>query len=170
MSSQRADVSGIVVFRLTGQGFGLPVERVREVVPVAWLDTPPHLSSMVEGVLNLGGQAVPVLRLDRLLGLEPGRYGVDASILVMRPQGDGGALGLLVEHVDGVRRREDLSALGLPADQSFNECLAEVLEAEGRALNLLNWDRILLEQERVRLAEFRQRAQDRLDTLAGDGP
>jgi purine-binding chemotaxis protein CheW len=170
MSSHRADVSGIVVFRLGGQGFGLPVEVVREVVPVAWLDRPPHLSSMVEGVLNLGGQAVPVLRLDRLLGLEAGRHGLDASILVMRPRDGEGVLGLLVDHVDGVRRREDLSPLGLPAGQTFNDCLAEVLEGEGRSVSLLAWDRVLLEQERVRLAEFQQRAQERLTELADAGP
>ena len=60
MAPKPGSVSGIAVFRLVGQGFGLPVEDVREVVPVAWLDRPPHLSSMVEGILNLGGQAVPV--------------------------------------------------------------------------------------------------------------
>lgn len=170
MSSQRTDISGIVVFRLGGQGFGLPVEDVREVVPVAWLDRPPHLSAMVEGVLNLGGQAIPVLRLDRLLGLEDGRYGLDASILVMRALEREGTLGLLVEHVDGVRRLEDLSPLGLPPGQSFNDCLAEVLEGEGRTFGLLAWERILLEQERARLAEFQQRVQDRLTELADAGP
>ncbi|EME69361.1 chemotaxis signal transduction protein [Paramagnetospirillum caucaseum] len=166
-----ANISGVVMFHLAGQGFGLPVEEVREVVPVAWLDRPPNLSAMVEGILNLGGQAVPVLRLARLLGLPAGApYGLDASILVMRPRAAEGGLGLLVEHVDGVREIGDFTVMGLPAGQSFNDCLAEVLERDGRALNLLDWDRILLEQERERLAEFQVRAQARLAELTDSGP
>lgn len=171
MASPVADISGIVVFRMGTQLFGLRVEQVREVVPVAWLDRPPHMSSLVEGVLNLGGEAIPVLRLDRLLGLDAGTFGLDASILIMRPQaGQDGAgqasLALLVEHVDGVRELEDFRAMGLPAGQSFNDCLMDVLERDGRMVNMLSWKRILLEQEARNLAEFQSRAQARLDELA----
>ncbi len=169
MAPKPGSVSGVAVFRLVGQGFGLPVEDVREVVPVAWLDRPPHLSFMVEGILNLGGQAVPVLRLDRLLGLEDGCYGLDASILIMRPRPEGGTFGLLVEHVDSVREMSAFAAMGLPPGQSFNDCLVEVLERDGKAVNLLAWDRILLEQERERLVEFQDRAQARLAELAESG-
>ncbi|BAE50766.1 chemotaxis protein CheW [Paramagnetospirillum magneticum] len=170
MAPSSGDISGVVVFRLAGGDFGLPVETVREVVPVAWLDHPPHLSAMVEGVLNLGGQAVPVLRLARLLGIEGGQYGLDASILVMRPRQDEGMLGLLVEHVDGVRDMGEFSIMGLAARQSFNDCLVDVLGRDGRVVNLLAWDRILLEQERSRLAEFQVRSQARLDELTAYGP
>ncbi|WP_237051400.1 chemotaxis protein CheW [Magnetospirillum sp. ME-1] len=165
-----ADASAIVMFRLTGQCFGLPVEEVREVVPLAWLDRPPHLPAIVEGILNLGGQAVPVLRLDRLLGMEGGHYGMDASILIMRPRSESGVVGLLVEHVDGVRDAGDFAAMDLPPGQSFNDCLAEVLERDGRSVNLLAWDRVLLSQERAALSEFQVRTQQRLDALTEFGP
>lgn len=170
MAPNPADASGIVMFRLAGQGFGLRVDDVREVVPLAWLDRPPHLPAMVEGILNLGGQAVPILRLDRLMGMEVGRYGMDASILIMRPRSESGMLGLLVEHVDGVREVGDFTAMDLPAGQSFNDCLAEVLERDGRSVNLLAWDRILLQQERAALDEFQARTQQRLDALTEFGP
>ncbi|WP_068437756.1 chemotaxis protein CheW [Magnetospirillum sp. XM-1] len=170
MAPRPADVSGIVMFRLAGQGFGLPVDDVREVVPLAWLDRPPHLPAMIEGILNLGGQAVPVLRLDRLLGVEGSHYGMDASILIMRPRPGGGVLGLLVEHVDGVREFGDFTAMDLPPGQSFNDCLAEVVERDGRSMNLLAWDRILLSQEQAALAEFQARTQQRLDALTEFGP
>jgi purine-binding chemotaxis protein CheW len=170
MAPPAGEISGVVVFRLAGCDFGLPVEVVREVVPVAWLDHPPHLSAMVEGVLNLGGQAVPVLRLARILGLEAGQYGLDASILIMRPRDGDGLLGLLVEHVDGVRRMGDFSPMGLAPGQSFNDCLIEVLDRGGQPVNLLAWDRVLLEQERSRLAEFQARSQARLDELTAAGP
>lgn len=170
MAPKPSDASGIVMFRLAGQGFGLPVDDVREVVPLAWLDRPPHLPSVVEGILNLGGHAVPVLRLDRLLGMADGRYGLDASILVMRPRPGTDVLGLLVEHVDGVREAGDFAAMDLAPGHSFNDCLAEVLERDGRSLGLLAWDRVLLQQERSALTEFQARTQQRLDALTEFGP
>ncbi|HSV30141.1 MAG TPA: chemotaxis protein CheW, partial [Candidatus Omnitrophota bacterium] len=104
MGGARAtELDSVVIFRLGGEAFGMPVEAVREVVPIAWLAKPPQLPSLVEGILNLGGIAVPVLKLDQVLGLAGARYGLDASILIMK--GDA-PLGLLVEHVDGVRRLE----------------------------------------------------------------
>ena len=165
------DLSGVIAFRLCGQGFGLPVDRVREVVPIAWLDRPPHLPSLVQGILNLGGQAVPVLRLDRLLGLGDGAFGLDASILVMRP-GDGASapLGLLVEHVDAVRPAEAFSPMGMAPEQSFNGCLADALERDGQVVHLLSWERLLLAQERERLNEFQAMAQARLADMAEPHP
>ena len=158
-----SDLSGVITFRLCGHAFGLPVSSVREVVPVAWLDRPPHMPSLVQGVLNLGGQAVPVLRLDKLLGLGDGRYGMDASILVMRESDR--PLGLLVEHVDGVRAADDFTAMGLSEKGSFNGCLSDHLERDGKVLQLLSWRNILLVEERQRLTEFQALAQSRLAEL-----
>ncbi|OAN53710.1 chemotaxis protein [Paramagnetospirillum marisnigri] len=166
MSGQNvASLSGIITFRLCEQVFGVPVHSVREVVPLAWLDRPPQLPSLVHGVLNLGGRAVAVLRLDRLLGLGDGRYDLDASILIMRDDGAGRGLGLLVEHVDGVRSAELFSPMGDAGQDSFNGCVSEHLDLQGQAVRLLSWDRLLLEEERRRLTEFQAQAQDRLALL-----
>lgn len=163
---ESGDIVGVITFRLCGQSFGLPVGTVREVVPIAWLDRPPHMPSMVQGVLNLGGQAVPVLRLDKLLGLQDATYGLDASILIMRDdQTTGRPLGLLVEHVDGVRSPDDFTTLGFADRQSFNACLADQLERDGKVIQLLSWRNILLVEERRRLADFQAMAQARLADL-----
>jgi purine-binding chemotaxis protein CheW len=167
----QSGLHGLVVFRLAGQGFALPVEAVAEVVPIAELGRPPQMPAAVEGILNLAGRAVPVLRLDRLLGMADGRYGLAASILVMR-----GArpVGLLVEHVDGVRNVGDLQFLPVAAADSFNGCVVAELVAEpvGSAAlwHLLSWDRLLLEEERRRLGDFAAREQERLAESWGAAP
>lgn len=167
MSGQAsADLVGVITFRLCGRSFGLPVGAVREVVPIAWLDRPPRMPSLVQGVLNLGGRAVPVLRLDKLLGLGDGSYALDASILVMRHADETGqTLGLLVEHVDGVRPADQFSPMGLSDRTSFNACLSDQLERDGAVVQLLSWDNILLAEERRRLADFQVQAQARLEDL-----
>ena len=166
-----ADLVGVITFRLCGQSFGLPVGTVREVVPIAWLDRPPRMPSLVQGILNLGGRAVPVLRLDKALGLRDGTYGLDASILIMRDDHEAGRpLGLLVEHVDGVRAIEDFTAMGFVDRTSFNACLTEQLERDGTVVQLLSWRNILLVEERQRLAEFQGLAQARLADLGAAAP
>ncbi|MDO8606663.1 MAG: chemotaxis protein CheW [Phaeospirillum sp.] len=158
---------GVITFRLCGKSFGLPVGTVREVVPIAWLDRPPHMPSMVQGILNLGGQAVPVLLLDKLLGLDGAVYGLDASILIMRDDHEAGRpLGLLVEHVDGVRAVEDFTTMGFADRHSFNGCLSDQLERDGKVVSLLAWQKILLVEERERVADFQALAQARLADLS----
>lgn len=167
MSGQsNVDLVGVITFRLCGRSFGLPVGTVREVVPIAWLDRPPQMPGMVQGVLNLGGQAVPVLRLDKLLGLEDGVYGLDASILIMREdQAAGRSLGLLVEHVDGVLAADRFTTMGFSDRGSFNACLSDQLDCDGKVVQLLSWRNILLVEERQRLADFQAMAQARMAEL-----
>ncbi|MGE5504271.1 MAG: chemotaxis protein CheW [Actinomycetota bacterium] len=154
---------GLVMFRTAAAAFALPVEDVREVVPVARLSAPPQMSSVVEGILNLAGVAVPVLRLDRLLGLSDARFGLDASILIMRGEP---TFGLLVEHVDGVRDASTFAIMAVAEGASFNGCLVAELEHGGLRAHLLSWARLLLAEERVRMAEFQAQAQARLAEAA----
>ncbi|HLO75180.1 MAG TPA: chemotaxis protein CheW [Magnetospirillum sp.] len=156
-----------MIFRLSGQQFGLPVEDVREVVPYAWLSQAPKMPSFVQGVLNLGGVAVPVLRLDNLLGMPPTPIGLDASILIMK--GPRSPLGLLVEHVDGVRSRHDFQYAPLEDRHSFQGCLAGQLHGPFGAIHLVSWRKVLIEEEGRRLEQFQESAQQRLMELADGG-
>ena len=157
---------GMVVFRLGGQLFVLPVDDVGEVVPIAWLSKPPGMPPTVEGILNLAGTAVPVLRLDRLLGLPEVTYRIDASILIMR--GDETA-GLLVEHVEGVRPAAAFKVMPVKDRVSFNGCLSAELDRDGETIHMLSWPRLLLAEEKAFLAAFLARAQARLAEMEDAG-
>ena len=163
----QSGLHGLVAFRLGGLAFAVPVEAVAEVVPIARLGRPPHMPAAVEGILNLAGRAVPVLRLDRLLGLADGRYGLNASILVMRGSRP---VGLLVEHVDAVVNAGDLQVLPVAAAESFNGCVIAELAHGAGVRHLLSWDHLLLEEERRRLGEFAAREQERLAESWGAQP
>ncbi len=160
-------VDGIVVFRLGERDFALPAADVREVVPFAWLSRPLQMPSAVEGVLNLGGDAVPVLRLDRLLALPDGGAGLDSSILIMRGRP---LLGLLVDRVDFVRRGCEVTVAPLEEERSFNGCVTASVAFGGDALPLLSWPRLLVAEERMRLGEFQARAQARIDDVTEPAP
>lgn len=165
MGADGDDLHSVVIFRLGGQLFAIPVVEVREVVPYAWLARPPRMPAFVQGVLNLGGAAVPVLRLDHLLGLPPAAsIGLDASILIMRS--DGAPLGLLVEHVEGVRAASAFEYTALDDHHSFQGCVSGQLHGPSGSVHLVSWRQVLLEEEERRLDQFRRDAEQRLAELA----
>lgn len=162
------ELHSLVIFRMGGQVFAVAVEAVSEVVPFAWLSTPPRMPAFVQGILNLGGAAIPVLRLDRLLGMPSISIGLDASILIMKTGAT--PLGLLVEHVDGVVPAVDYQVMVLDDHQSFLGCLAAQLDGPLGSVHLVSWEKVLLEEERQRLGDFQRRAQERLAELADGDP
>src|SRR4029077_2630145 len=73
----------LLVFHLAGQAYGLPLRSVQEVVPMTVLSRPPTLPVVLAGFLNLGGSAVPVLHLNRLLGVADFAVGLHTPLLVL---------------------------------------------------------------------------------------
>ncbi|AKF84082.1 CheW protein [Myxococcus fulvus] len=55
----------VLLFTLAGQRYGLPTEDVRELVRAVRLTPLPRAPDVVEGLLNLHGQLLPVLDLRR---------------------------------------------------------------------------------------------------------
>jgi purine-binding chemotaxis protein CheW len=153
----------LLVFRLAGQTCALPLEKVREILPMALLAHPPGLPSLLEGFLNLGGIAIPVLRLDRLFALPPLQPGLYTPLLVLR--GPEPPLALLVEKVEAVLSVPGEALLPVRAGHAFNDCAAAEVALGDRTLHLLSPERLLLREERQRLAELQARAQQRLGEL-----
>lgn len=59
-------MSEYLIFQAGKQSLGAAVECVREVVRAAALSNPVGLSKAIEGILNLRGNAVPVIALEEL--------------------------------------------------------------------------------------------------------
>jgi purine-binding chemotaxis protein CheW len=151
-----------VVFYLAGQAAALPLEEVERIIPMAHLARPHGLPAALEGILNLGGRAVPVLRLDRLLGLpleRPGLY----SLLILLKDIASTRVGLLVDRVSDILSVPEGDRLPVAEQHSFNGCATAIIPARGAAIHLLSGARILLEQERASLAEFQTIAQRRIE-------
>ena len=159
ISSQRK----LVVFQVAGESFALALTCVQEIVPMAQLSRPPGLPRILEGLLNLSGTAVPVLRLDRLLDLSEARPGLYSTLLVLRAGHSPHAL--LVDKVSEIVSVSTKSLLPVREGQSFNGCAEAELSANGRVIHTLSPERLLLEQERKTLTEFQTTAQQRLREL-----
>jgi purine-binding chemotaxis protein CheW len=163
----------VLVFHLAGQAYALPLEEVQEIVPMAELSRPPGMPSALAGFLNLGGCAVPVLRLDRLFGLREQDIGLYTPLLVLRQVEN--RVALMVERVSDLRTLPAEAILPVPPDHSFNDCAEGIVLVEGpgnsyhacadRVVVVLSAGRILLEKEQQHLAELQDREQARLREL-----
>ncbi len=59
----------LVTFRLGAESFGLPVASVREILRPIDLFCVPGMGTGVEGVINLRGEIIPVVKLGVMLGV-----------------------------------------------------------------------------------------------------
>jgi purine-binding chemotaxis protein CheW len=129
---------------------------------MAELARPPGLPPALEGVLNLGGVAVPVLRLDRLFGLPPQRPGLYSMLIVLRPRGEG-RIAILADRVSEILSVPNGGLRPINQDDAFNGCAAAIATIRHEAVHLLSPDRIILANERLVIAQFQAMEQERLE-------
>jgi purine-binding chemotaxis protein CheW len=139
----------------------LPLEVVEQIAPMAQLATPPGMPQPLKGILNLGGRAVPVLRLTHLLQLPENKVSLYSMLVITKQEPP---LAVLVERVVDVRHVPATSVMAARASGSFNACVQATIQ--GRAgdapIHVLSPDRILLQKERQVLSSFLERERTRL--------
>lgn len=134
-----------LTFVLANEEYGLPVQRVREIVRMLQVTPVPHTPRHVIGVVNLRGRVVPVVDLRRRFGT-PAAEGVERPCLVVVEVGARDArtlVGLVVDEVSEV--------LGVPVTEleptpaladRVDGCFVAVAKSRDRLLFLLDVDRV----------------------------
>jgi purine-binding chemotaxis protein CheW len=85
MASQAADSSVLLVaFLIDGNRYALRLAQVERVLPLVAVSPLPKAPDIALGVINLGGEVVPVLDLRRRLGFPARGYGVRAHLIAAR--------------------------------------------------------------------------------------
>ena len=77
-------------FTLGGEGFGVPIDEVREIVPVGAVSAVPLAPATVRGVINIRGRVVTLIDVARMHGREPAavRLAEDRLAVVLVPPHD----------------------------------------------------------------------------------
>jgi len=93
-----------MVFHIGRERYALPLASVLRVLPVARLKALPGAPHFVPGLLDLHGEAIPVIDLSRLAGTPPDAVRYDTRILLVEIDAAGRRrrLGLKAERVVGV--------------------------------------------------------------------
>jgi purine-binding chemotaxis protein CheW len=128
----------VILLRLDGREYALPLGCVVEVVRMVALAPVPDGPSHLLGLLDLRGRVVPVLDLRRRLGLAPAEPGLSTPICVAEAAGRG--FGLVADAVTDVRpllgplERLEVAPAGSP--------VAGVTHVGGRLVSLLDPERL----------------------------
>ncbi len=153
-------VRKVVVFRIADQAYGISLDAVLEILPMATLTRPPGLPSVLSGFLNLSGTAVPVVSLARLFALAASAPGMYTPLLLVRCAGQ--TLALLVDAVQGIASVDESATLPLQENFCFNDCAEGVVTVGETNVVLLSYERLVCEQEDRRISELTAIEQSRL--------
>ena len=136
----------LVTFLLDREAYGVPVQRVREVIRVGEITRVPQAPEHVRGVTNLRGRILPVVELRSRLGMTPAVITPTSRIVVTEAHGR--VLGLLVDAVLQVTRIPADTVQPPPEDILTPQAdwLAGVARRPDRLLILLELDAVLLLQ------------------------
>lgn len=160
--AQTAGSTVLLKFRLSDRWAAFRQEDVDRLVPMAELACPPGLPSVLEGVLNLAGVAIPVLRLDRLFHLPAQRISLYSMLVILKTRRQAN-IAILVDRASEVVRLRDSALLPVSHEDSFNGCAEGAVNAGDEMLHVLSPARLLVAKERAALEEFQMMAQQRLE-------
>jgi chemotaxis-related protein WspD len=141
----------LLVFALCGETLAFDTRFAARVVPVSAVRRIPHRSGEVlAGIANVGGELLPIARLERMLGLagEP-VDGPDRRMVTVG--GEGRRWAFAVDRVHGVHRRDESTFLPPPTTvtRAVDGCtIALVPEPDGRRIALLDAGRLASGLER----------------------
>jgi purine-binding chemotaxis protein CheW len=151
----------LLVFHLAAQAVALRLENIQQIVPMAQLAKPPGLPVLLEGILNMSGSAVPVLRLDRLFQLPLQQLGLYSALIIVNLIPDG-RIALLADRVSEILSIPESALLPIGENDSFNGCAEALVSVGGQTIYLLSPKRLLVEKDREALSRFQAMAQRRL--------
>jgi len=141
--AENLDGGLVVVFTAGGSEYGLRIGQVQEIIRPLPISRVPNAPERIEGVINLRGNVVPVLSLQKRLALETKVNSGRSRVIIVRLQDI--TAGIIVESVQEV--------LDLPAEQiepplagkTDAPHLSGIGKSSGRVIMLLDLENILWE-------------------------
>jgi purine-binding chemotaxis protein CheW len=140
-----------LTFQLGGEGFGIGILKVREIIGMLPVTPVPQTPLFLKGVINLRGQVIPVVDLRLKFGLPEEEYTERTSIIVVEVKGltNNIPIGIVVDTVSEVisiqaHEIEPPPAFGSTIDMNFILGMAKT--GDGVKI-LLNIDLVLSAEE-----------------------
>jgi purine-binding chemotaxis protein CheW len=124
----------LVVFSLHGEHYGLPITPVREIIRYVPTSATATAAGLVQGLINLRGRSLPIVDLSSRLGRS---LEVNSKTRILIVEVSGGALGLIVDTVDGILPVPAEQIERIPAAATTEDGLGDEVAAVGDGLIVL---------------------------------
>lgn len=108
-------VRQLVIFTLDIEKYAVPITEVREVVKAPEITPVPGSPEFIVGVVNLRGNIIPVLDIEKLFHLERKTAHPSVVLLLIIEHTDGSLFGVLVDKVAKITKVSDENIQPAPA-------------------------------------------------------
>lgn len=109
-----------LIFHLGEEEFGIPVQKVREIMGVRDITRVPQTPAYVKGVIHLRGKVIPVVDLRLKFAMPAQEYTHRTCIIVVEVSGDRG-IRLMGVVVDGVAEVLNVASTGVEEPPNFGK-------------------------------------------------
>ena len=123
----------VLVCELGPAAYGIPVDRVREIVRLKTITPVPRVPAWVRGVIVLRGEVVQVVDMQMRLGVEPRPFDRRTRIVVLHADRER-VTGVLVDAVRKVLRLPETDFRPASGDNNF---VTELCEHEGEFISIV---------------------------------
>jgi len=117
----------LVTFRLGREHYGIPVGKVKEIIRPMEACPIPGMAGPVEGVINLRGEIIPVLRIHLVLGSRETEEDSSRRQRVIILESGEGRFGIVVDEVRDVVKIEEEEIKASPGVSSDHKCEEAIL-------------------------------------------
>ncbi|WP_418791568.1 chemotaxis protein CheW [Phosphitispora sp. TUW77] len=144
-----------VVFKLGNEEYGVPIIQVKEINRLTTTTKVPKSPVFIEGIINLRGQIIPILNMKKRFDLTLTEYTGEARFIVVQVVNH--TFGIEVDSVSEVLRinSSDIEPAPYMVCGIDSQYITGVAKVEERLLILLDLDRLLSDEEKEQLQEFK---------------
>jgi len=152
-AKQGEAVQQLVTYSLGNEKYGIDIVKVQEIIRVPEITRVPQMPDFIEGIINLRGHVIPIIDLRHRFTLGDAPDNADRRIIVVSALNR--TLGFIVDTVSHVikipvRQIEPPPAIIAGIEREF---ITGVAMAEGSLIIILDLDKILTPQERIKLEQ-----------------
>lgn len=166
-----AEVRSLLIFQLGQRAFALEIESVKQIIPMLKLTPLPNTEPVIEGVANIHGQFIPVIRTRLCFGLEPLPHDLYTPIILAKA-GDQ-VMGLVVDQVSGVAslRPEQIvpAEKVVPGEAEPPQILRGMVHLSGQMVFLID-PALLLDERQARMLREAMAALEGAGSAEGNQP
>ncbi len=156
--ADKADVNSFLSFQLGGEIFASNVDRVLNILEVVRITKVPNAPIYMQGVINLRGEALPVIDTRVKFGMPAIEVTGNTCILVLEIEenGNGFQVGALVDSVLEVMEVEANIFKPVPAigDKYKTEYIKSMLQYNEQFIMVLDIDKVFTTDEIISLPEI----------------
>lgn len=156
--NENAPVRGskYLTFTLREESYGVPVQGVREIIPLTLVTPVPRLPEYIEGVINLRGKIIPVLNMGLRFGFPPSATSERVCIIVVQLKTESAAVAQCGLIVDAVEEVISIAPSEIEATPDFASnidtgCIAGLVNLNGKVKTLLHIEKIVSPDQRASL-------------------